>query len=319
MPSKLDSLRTWQVFAPALPRNPDGPPEKRKCFIPDRHSTVAYTDGLQPYIRHLSSDISSWLMSISLYDSPYDEVTLSQANLLQLGALNNLTKLCIHSWSLSTTKRSELVSDRIIRAWSNHSEQHGYFSNLKALLIGGQADLTPLSMEYLQLIPSLRLLSVYDCWNGRQNRLVEPHGWRSKDSTHLIGNTQPKVIRVEEEDTRTRMPSTKATWAQLIDTFIFDNQHSIVESADTTPLLTASIGFSDCDSTNVSDLAELFCFERCIDEASSMVMNSSSSSSSGSSSKDASGGSSGRPPAEKRRKVKESKYRALDDLLTGYT
>lgn len=123
-------------------------------------------------------------------------------------------------------------------------------------------------------------------------------------SSHLIGPTQPKILKTngDHEEAWTRMPSLRATWAQLIDTFILETDNSA-------PLLAANIGFMPDWNGRCDDHVNLFCFERCADGQESAAT--------GVSTVVARTRGSEEPPAEKKRKVKSSRHQAIGDMLTG--
>lgn len=170
--SKLDSLRTWKVFA-SVYLGEDDETLNRKEYV------VLRPEGsFTSYTTPLISPSFHWITFLTL-----SFITCSRTDLLQLSRLVNLGVLSI----CEKVNCPDIgLDDSIVRSWGRAAKESNAFSMLRVLNCRSQREITPRLINYLNDFSSLALFAVEDCNIGPQDkRLALSLGWQYKTGVDL--------------------------------------------------------------------------------------------------------------------------------------
>lgn len=140
-------------------------------------------EDLPLYISRMTSTNLSWLVCLTI-TAPF-----KHTDIINISTLRNLVVLDVgaaHStYAPSTTG---LVTDSVIRSWGRSVAETSAFPKLQAILLREQAEVTHLSLTYLNLFPSLVLFGVKSCFRPcRTTRaMAESLGWTTSDDHGVL-------------------------------------------------------------------------------------------------------------------------------------
>ena len=133
------------------------------------------------YLTPLISTSFRWVTILTL-----SKITCPRTDLLQLSRLTNLGVLTI---GIAVDCPDGGPDDRIIRLWSRAAKQSDAFSNLRILNCRYQQNITETSLRHLDSFPSLSLFSYenddVDAWSWE--RVALGSGWRTQFNYHNSG------------------------------------------------------------------------------------------------------------------------------------
>ena len=176
----LTTPTVWAAFCAAFPED--------EQFHYYTASDMAPQRSMQELISGLSSpkrglDSYYWLTALTI-----SNLELTQSDVLDLTRLPNLVALDIHS---PTTDPIGNVSDRTIRAWSEHSATSGAFSKLQVLILRHQRQISHASLNYLNHFPNLTLFGVKGCdLSQRHEAEANALGWTTNDEHGIIDSVR---------------------------------------------------------------------------------------------------------------------------------
>ncbi|SMQ55177.1 unnamed protein product [Zymoseptoria tritici ST99CH_3D7] len=168
--NKLDSARTWALFAP---------------LILHGKSRTRSIEAIRPHPRlvfpMLSSPMCDWLVGLTLQD-----ISLTTDLLLSVSQLPNISFFAI----LGKLDDSEDLglSDRIVRSWADDAATHRGFSKLESIRLVHQNRVTEASLRYLNTFPQLRDFCVSipgmspEVWSA----VGETQGWMDHDKSGTV-------------------------------------------------------------------------------------------------------------------------------------
>lgn len=157
---KLDSVKTWKIFAIAYRQDFKGPPAHHDT------SPILPRALLVPMLPHISAPGLEWLTMLSI-----DRLPLSASDWMSVAKMPNLTALAVHAHPFT-------IDFRIIRAWAHHVEQGGAFPELRLLYLRNRdSELCRQSecLDYLARIPKLQVLHIEFCKSARQKLAKQPN------------------------------------------------------------------------------------------------------------------------------------------------
>lgn len=176
----LTTPTLWAAFCAAFPED--------EQFHYYTASDMAPQRGMQEYITLLSSprrglDSYYWLTALTI-----SNLELTQNDVVDLTRIPNLVALDMHS---PIDDPIGNLSDRTIRAWSEHSTASGALSKLQVLILRHQKHISHTSLNYLNHFPNLTLFGVKGCSLGLRNEAeAQAVGWTTHDEHGIIDSVR---------------------------------------------------------------------------------------------------------------------------------
>lgn len=166
----------WKIFAITHPQALHG---KHSVY---RFHPESLKMPLHEYFKLLKCDTLSWQSTVSVSIE-----LIALTDLVDISIISNLVSLSV---SILRPKRprtyddgpSTVVTDRIVRTWSEVARAGKGFKYLRALIFDCQAELTDQVFPYLNHFPALTVLVISGCpqINGEKAlRTGAQHGWRT--------------------------------------------------------------------------------------------------------------------------------------------
>ncbi|KAE8450068.1 hypothetical protein EG329_007208 [Mollisiaceae sp. DMI_Dod_QoI] len=175
------SLHSWQVFSTVL-RQEDDTLRLRRY----RQQINEPKSPLHIYVDPLTSKSFEFLTFLSI------TTVFAVPELVKLSKLKNLCALEIVNEEGPTHRG---VSDRIIRAWSIAAGSEGAFQVLRILKLWKHAEVTNVSLGYLNLFPALAFYDVTGCsFDLQASAHARNLGWKSTVDPNVLGQFEAACV-----------------------------------------------------------------------------------------------------------------------------
>ncbi|KAK8156659.1 hypothetical protein BKA80DRAFT_345764 [Phyllosticta citrichinensis] len=152
---RLDSLRTWQMFAAAFAH-------EQEAFQESKYIVVSSFLSFGEILKKATAPNFEWIVNLAI-----DDLTIIRSEWCEIKAISNLGSLLIYNSSRGyrhpNLPSETALDDRVIKAWSIAAREEGAFSKLQVLDFLDCRRLTNDSLHFLARLPALKFCHFSRC------------------------------------------------------------------------------------------------------------------------------------------------------------